>query len=164
MSYWKLFSGGTGMQQWKLSPLSKWSTLTPMQAQWNHLEHVSHCTILISSLSSWIVPECAQNKHRPYLRLLVTNPDSFSNVGIEPSMSSSLSVLIIKPIQWCLQYWKLTSLKKRYNMIQSGWSRFILHPHYVDCTQDASTGIQCCIVPIPLNLTMLLNSVLGNPR
>ena len=78
------------------------------------------------------------------------------------------SVLCLTMIVLCyLQKGKLTSLKKRYDVVQSRWTRVKLHPHNVDCAQDgihASTGIECSIISIPFDFTMLLNGILGNPR
>ena len=48
-----------------------------MQLQCNHVEQVSHSTILIISLNAVMLPECVQNKHWPYFRLFMTN--SFLN-------------------------------------------------------------------------------------
>ena len=86
------------MQQWKLSPLSKWSTLTPMQAGTMKPSRACvtlHHTHIITELldSTGVCTKQAQT----ILQTPCDKPrDLFSN---EPSISSSLSVLIIKPVQ-----------------------------------------------------------------
>ena len=49
----------------------KWSALTPMQVQWYHWEHESHCTMLISLL---VLIQCAPHLQTLYIRELVAGP------------------------------------------------------------------------------------------